>query len=103
LSEGGLAVALAEMAFAGGLGVRVELGSAIEPVVALFSESNTRFVCEVEVGKSAAFEKTLAGVPLAKIGNVADDSRLLISTGGKPLVDADIAKLKEAWQAPLKW
>jgi phosphoribosylformylglycinamidine synthase len=103
LSEGGLAVAVAEMAFAGGLGALVEWTGGVEPAVALFSESNTRFVCEIEAGKSAAFEQTLAGVPLAIIGTVMDSPRLLITSGGKPLVDADNAELKEAWQAPLKW
>jgi phosphoribosylformylglycinamidine synthase len=103
LSEGGLAVAVAEMAFAGGLGAHVELTGDAKPAVALFSESNTRFVCEIEAGKSAAFEQTLAGVPLAMIGTVMDSPRLLITSGGKPLVDADNAELKEAWQAPLKW
>src|SRR5207248_91667 len=52
LSEGGLAVALAEMALAGGLGVRVSLvdvpreQDAAEDFVLLFSESPTRFVLE---------------------------------------------------------
>ena len=53
LSEGGLAVALAEMAFAGGLGARVSLADvprdadAASDLVLLFSESPTRFVLEV--------------------------------------------------------
>ena len=53
LSEGGLAVAAAEMAFAGGLGLELELAplrsaSGLEdPAVLLFSESNTRFLIEV--------------------------------------------------------
>jgi phosphoribosylformylglycinamidine synthase subunit PurSL len=118
LSEGGLAVALAEMAFAGGFGAHVDLmrdgqscpssdrpatDRIVHPTVALFSESNTRFVCEVESGQTAAFEKTLAGLPFTKLGTVTESSRLRITAGGKPLVDADIAELKEAWQAPLRW
>jgi phosphoribosylformylglycinamidine synthase len=103
LSEGGLAVTLAEMAFAGGWGIHVELGDAIEPMVALFSESNTRFVCEIEPGRAAAFEQAFGDLPLVKIGRVADGDRLVISCGGSPVVDADIHLLKEAWQAPLRW
>jgi len=91
------------MAFAGGFGADVDLPVDLEPVVALFSESNTRFVCEVEADQAAGFEKTLAGVSLTKIGAVADGPRLRISSDGKRLVDADIAALKEAWQAPLRW
>ena len=53
LSEGGLAVAAAEMAFAGGLGARLQLdampasGELGDARRCLFSESNTRFLCEV--------------------------------------------------------
>jgi phosphoribosylformylglycinamidine synthase subunit PurSL len=102
LSEGGLAVAAAEMAFAGGLGANIEL-TADEAAVALFSESNTRFVCEVTGDCALAFERALAGVPLTKIGSAADGSRLTIACGGKRVVDAEISALKEAWQAPLRW
>jgi phosphoribosylformylglycinamidine synthase len=103
LSEGGLAVAVAEMAFAGGLGALVEWTGGAEPAVALFSESNTRFVCEIEAQKAGLFERMFTDVPLAKIGSVIDSPRLLITSGGKPLIDAQIAELKKSWQAPLKW
>jgi phosphoribosylformylglycinamidine synthase len=67
LSEGGLAVALAEMAFAGGLGARVRLaevphdGSADSrspeaDAVLLFSESASRFVIEVPPAKRGPLE-----------------------------------------------
>jgi len=47
LSEGGLAVALAEMAIAGRLGVEIETLPHPSPTTALFSESCGRFVCEI--------------------------------------------------------
>jgi phosphoribosylformylglycinamidine synthase len=103
LSEGGLAASLAEMAFAGRLGASVELTGKMEPSVALFSESNTRFVCEIAPENAAKFEQALACVPLAKIGLVADGLRLTIACDGQPVVGADIRSLKEAWQAPLRW
>jgi phosphoribosylformylglycinamidine synthase len=117
-SEGGLAAALAEMAFAGGCGASVELaldgqscpssnavatGRIAHPTVALFSESNTRFICEVEPANVAAFEKSFNDVPLAKLGIVNDGDRLTISADGKKLIDGELAALKEAWQAPLRW
>jgi phosphoribosylformylglycinamidine synthase len=109
-SEGGLAVAAAEMALAGGLGARIELESApradgtpAHPVVLLFSESNTRFVCEVPPGSAAAFEQALAGVPLARVGEVVVGDRLQIALDGRRVVDAPLALLKETWQAPLRW
>jgi phosphoribosylformylglycinamidine synthase len=102
LSEGGLAVAVAEMAFAGGLGAHVELdsipGSNSDTAVRLFSESNTRFLCEVPVERSADFERTLSGLPVAKIGEVQSDERLVIVGNGRPIVDASLQDLKAAWQ-----
>ena len=78
--------------------------SDIERTVALlFSESNTRFLCEVPSDQSAQFEEALGGVPHAMVGRVEDTSRLLIRADHTPLVDADLASLKEAWQAPLRW
>ena len=109
LSEGGLAVAAAEMAFAGGLGIRMDLdgvpcpNDALHPATLLFSESNTRFLCEVAADEAAELERAFAGLPLSKIGSVSDEPRLVIQSSGTNVVDADILELKEAWQAPLRW
>jgi phosphoribosylformylglycinamidine synthase len=109
LSEGGLAVAAAEMAFAGGLGARLDvekisspLGAA-GPAVALFSESNTRFLCEVAVDKAADFERMFDQLPLVRIGDVAGGNRLVIAANGHSVVDAEICELKDAWQATFRW
>ncbi|MFV1964574.1 MAG: phosphoribosylformylglycinamidine synthase subunit PurL [Pirellulaceae bacterium] len=115
LSEGGFAVAVAEMAFAGGLGAeivlnkvprKVEATSAEEEtVVLLFAESNTRFLCEVPKDKSQAFEAALRNLPHAQMGRVSAEPRLRIWANDEtdPVIDADIAELKEVWQAPLRW
>ena len=74
LSEGGLAVALAEMCFAGGLGADVSLaplaveGDHLDDATRLFSESNTRFLVEVPQAKRDEFLKICSGTPLAEIG-----------------------------------
>ena len=114
LSEGGLAVAAAEMAFAGGLGAKIttaalpcpacekDSGSALSPTALLFSESNTRFLCEVQPQNAAAFESALAGIPHSRIGEVTKSNCLEI-VGETTLVQADLAALKEAWQKPLRW
>jgi phosphoribosylformylglycinamidine synthase subunit PurSL len=107
LSEGGLAVAAAEMAFAGGLGARISLADVprdadLSAVALLFSESNTRFFCEVRPENAAAFEAALTGVPHARIGEVTDDDKLEIRDE-TPLMQADLKTLKEAWQKPLHW
>ncbi|MGA2035083.1 MAG: AIR synthase-related protein, partial [Thermoguttaceae bacterium] len=107
LSEGGLAVAAAEMAFAGALGARLSLehvprAGDLDAMVLLFSESNTRLLCEVPPVRAAAFEAALAGVPLGRIGVVTDRGRLEIGNG-RTILDVDINILKEAWQEPLRW
>jgi phosphoribosylformylglycinamidine synthase len=110
LSEGGLAVAVAEMAFAGGLGAIVQLKSVPlgEPIdredFILFSESNTRFLVEVAPENEAEFEKMMEGIELAAIGQVTDAETLEIyGLNGRKVVDTSIQELKEAWQRPLRW
>ncbi len=74
LSEGGLAVALAEMAFAGGIGADVTDAARrrLPDEVRLFSESTTRFLIEVKPEHAAAFEACFAGLPLAQVGVTVD-------------------------------
>ncbi|HWB01299.1 MAG TPA: phosphoribosylformylglycinamidine synthase subunit PurL, partial [Pirellulales bacterium] len=114
LSEGGLAAAVAEMAFAGELGAKITLDSVphdmaggANDAVLLFSESNSRFLCEVRPDKAAAFEAALAGVPHARLGEVTDERRLeirgLAATGGRVVIAADLQPLKDAWQQPFRW
>ena len=73
LSEGGLAVAAAEMAFAGGFGA--ELDAALCPTseslydaALLFSESTSRFLVEAPESGAEAFEQIMAEIPHACIG-----------------------------------
>jgi phosphoribosylformylglycinamidine synthase II len=110
LSEGGIGVAAAEMAFAGGLGVfiklgNVPLGEAIDrDDFILFSESNTRFLAEVAPEDKAAFEREMDGVDFAQIGEVTGSKKFEVyGRGGAKVISADIAVLKEAWQRPLRW
>jgi phosphoribosylformylglycinamidine synthase II len=121
LSEGGLAVAAAEMAFAGGLGARVYLLEAPHEIVnneavevpsgfasiLLFSESNSRFLVEVSQDCVGHFEETMGDVPHAAIGEVISAPQLLVvdvdPLADRHLIEVDIAALKEAWQKPLRW
>jgi phosphoribosylformylglycinamidine synthase len=153
LSEGGLAAAAAEMAFAGGLGARLFLGQVphalklnpqaeaearqladkvanpdeFNPLCALpeataillFSESNSRFLCEVRPDQAEAFEALMENIPCALVGEVLPEGQLQIvgipspAPGMEPndpqelaaplVIDAELARLKEAWQAPLRW
>ena len=145
LSEGGLAVAAAEMSLAGRLGLRLELdgvphgqaqsvtgetqhssdmqqqladaqqlGDTQQPAqplppeadvatVLLFSESNTRFLCEVRPADAAAFQQILDGVALACIGQVTAPPLFEVYYRGKPLIRLEVDELIKAWQSPLDW
>jgi phosphoribosylformylglycinamidine synthase len=115
LSEGGLAAAIAEMAFAGGLGAVIRLADVPREIAEaevtlatylLFSESNSRFLCEVRPDAQAEFERVMAGVPLAKIGQVVAEPTLEILEAGRgdaPVIRANIWDLKQIWQKPLRW
>ena len=110
LSEGGLALALAEMAFAGGLGVQASIAGVCpesrDAVDALFSESQTRFILEVPAPQADQLLTILhaAGIPALDIGSVTTTPHLKITgSTGATLIDASLADLKESWQAPLRW
>ena len=108
LSEGGLAVALAEMAFAGGLGATVDLARVItaelppgsDPTATrLYSESCTRFLVEVRPENTAAFEKLLADHDCARIGTISEQLRLAVRESAHSLViDVDLESLRRAHQ-----
>ncbi|MCK5559632.1 MAG: phosphoribosylformylglycinamidine synthase subunit PurL [Thermoplasmata archaeon] len=113
-SEGGLAVAAAEMAFAGEIGVELELGKV--PVSAdvasrsrndiiLFSESNTRFIVEVSRDHQSEFEKIMSGIKLGLIGSTASKHNNLIIKGlkGAPILKVDLTELKEVWKSTFRW
>jgi len=108
-SEGGLAVAAAEMSFAGGYGIELDLSRV--PVetgvdrddIILFSESNSRFIVEVQPEKQKEFEETISGIPYGCMGKVLDNDVFTIqSQGGKNVISEKISDLKEAWQATLR-
>jgi phosphoribosylformylglycinamidine synthase len=107
-SDGGLGVALAETAFSGGLGLRADLSRAPCQGLArddelLFSESQSRFVVTVRPELTSAFEALMAGRAFGRVGEVTAEPRLVLQgLAGRELVCAEVAGLKEAWQAPLR-
>lgn len=115
LSEGGLAAAVAEMAFAGGFGAEVDLDkvSVVDQPgdltfeqlrhIRLFSESNTRFICEVTPENREAFVKCLDGISITEIGTVTEEQRVRCFDAAGDAVNSTNAELKHAWQSPLDW
>ncbi len=109
LSEGGLAVAAAEMAFAGDLGLELDLaavGCAPLPMgcdpeaVRLFSESCTRFLVEVEPQHEVAFQRSFAGLDCACVGVVLTEPMLSVKgLAGARLFEVSLEALRCAHQA----
>jgi len=104
LSEGGLAVASAEMAFAGGFGMELHLQKVPRRNVnrndfLLFSESNSRFLVEVSRDAREEFEALMKGKVYAEIGRVTKTSRLCIyGIDSKVVVDASLSDLSAVWK-----
>ena len=104
LSEGGLAVAAAEMAFSGIGGMQIDLdalpttGGWQNNAVPCFSESTGRFLVEVDEDMAAEFQAAMAGFPCARIGSATTDGQLTITAKGSTVLQAEIAELKSIWK-----
>ncbi|HYT78231.1 MAG TPA: phosphoribosylformylglycinamidine synthase subunit PurL [Actinomycetota bacterium] len=71
LSDGGLAVALAESSIAGGLGFTVSVqDDGLDPYVALFSETASRVLVTAKPGREGDFEQVAAvhQIPITRLG-----------------------------------
>lgn len=105
LSEGGLAVAAAEMAFAGELGARIELAKVPVPKrmpwhKVLFAESAPRFLIEVRPGLRQDIESIFGGLPHACVGETTADQQLRFDDSDhEPWIDEPIQRLKDAWMS----
>lgn len=103
-SEGGLAVALAEMCLAGHLGVSADItkapgANALTLETALFSESSGRFIVEVKEADRQAFEDCLGDTPHAVFGYVVDSDTFKVSQSTQePVLNLTINQLDEAWR-----
>jgi phosphoribosylformylglycinamidine synthase II len=111
LSDGGLAVAAAESAFAGGYGINLDLSRVLwkgdhsgkSDLTLLFSESASRHLVTVHPEKRDQFESIMSGNCFASIGVVTEEPVLKISgISGSDVVNADLSELKEAWQKTLR-
>jgi phosphoribosylformylglycinamidine synthase len=108
-SDGGLGVALAETAFAGGFGMEIDLRKVPQSELnrndyLLFSESQSRFVVTINPKKKKFFEALLGDAIYGEIGIVIDKEIFrLVGIHGRTAVEAKINNLKEAWQRPLRF
>ena len=106
-SDGGMGIALAESAFAGGFGMEVDLAKVPAEGIErddylLFSESQSRFIVTVPPEKKDAFLSIMKGISLGEIGKVTKGNAfVVIGLKGVKIIQGDIYKLKAAWQQTL--
>jgi len=100
LSDGGLAIALAESCLRGGRGCTVDLGGQLEgdAFVDLFSESAARAVVSVQPGREEEFAALAAahGVPARTLGTTGGTALLVDNFFAVPLDE-----LRSTWTSPL--
>ncbi|MHA2247531.1 MAG: phosphoribosylformylglycinamidine synthase subunit PurL [Candidatus Hodarchaeales archaeon] len=104
-SEGGIGVALAEMCFGGNIGAITDLKQVKTELTKnyqiLFSESNTRFI--VEVNQPEEFENVMKGISFSKIGYTEGERLIIKGLSGKQIIDERICDLKEIWKKTFNW
>lgn len=109
LSDGGLAVSAAEMAFAGDFGLALDLSripadNSVSTAELLFGESPGRFLVEVSPANETNFNRAMNNADISYIGLVQDDNHLRIrGLSGETCLDMDIDDLKTAWKSTLDW
>lgn len=101
LSEGGLAVALAESCISGKLGAALELTSGgLRHDLLLFSESQSRILLSATAEQADALQSQLqaAGVPITRIGTVTQEQQLQIQVDGKQVLTEEVKSLRQVWE-----
>jgi phosphoribosylformylglycinamidine synthase II len=108
LSDGGLAVASAEMAFSSGYGLQLDLQKLPKTSELtrndhiLFAESNSRFLVEVTQKRKDAFEELMKDADCAEVGKVTENKMLSVTGfNGKQVMNADIEELRRRWKKAL--
>jgi len=109
LSQGGLAVALAETAFSGELGLKIELGkvpaeNTKKDYQLLFSESASRFITTIKPENKTKLEKLLSKTDFAEIGVVTEEKKFRVTgLNRKEIINVELKELKKEWKKTLDW
>jgi len=116
LSDGGLAVAAAESCLGGRLGAELRLdavprrnpsgpsasaGAYPEAAALLFTEDTGRFLVSIRSEDRERFERSMAGLPIACIGEAVSRPRLRATLGGRVILDAELGDLERAYKTPI--
>ncbi|MCL6456570.1 MAG: phosphoribosylformylglycinamidine synthase subunit PurL [Gorillibacterium sp.] len=99
LSEGGLAVALAESCISGRIGAKVELATDLRPDHLMFSESQSRILLSVAPDKVDELLRfvTVQDVPATDIGAVGG-ADLCVRINGQVAITSSIELLEQRWK-----
>ena len=102
-SEGGVAVAAAEMCIGGRTGADIDIDGTGDASVwsRLWGESLGRFLVGVQPENETAFIEWMSGHPITMLGTVTDTENLTISDGYDVLIDVETTAMVEAWQKTL--
>ena len=106
ISEGGLGVCLSEMAIGGNIGATIDISVVnknLRDDFLLFSESNTRWVVEINTINCKNFEKLLHNfeVPFIKIGKTKG-KKLLINNNERNIINLNIKNIRDKWKKSIK-
>jgi phosphoribosylformylglycinamidine synthase len=106
LSEGGLGAAAAEMAIGGRLGLRLDLDTVPAPGTLradeiLFSESQSRFLLEVDPQRRSDLAANLHEVPFAFVGEVLEEQEFTCVRGPQQIFRLPLEDIVRAWKQPL--
>jgi phosphoribosylformylglycinamidine synthase II len=102
LSDGGLAVALAESSFGpAGIGGEIDLDTGLRPELALFHEGPSRVLISTLEPERVIDIAAKHGVEAIRIGKTAPN-RIGITSRGAPLIDGDIGRFKGGWETALE-
>ena len=112
LSDGGLAVVAAESAFAGGIGMSIDLRKV--PITdtlkqkgrndyVLYSESASRFIVTISPNKEKEFEEVMKDTIYANIGTVKGTTLEILGLDGTIILNEPINELKKSWQSTFNW
>ena len=95
LSDGGLLVAVAEMAMAGGIGAEIALPAGLPAHAAAFGEDQGRYLVETSDAGSIMARAEAAGIPALLLGRVGGDALTVAGVGA--ISTQELKRTHEAW------
>jgi phosphoribosylformylglycinamidine synthase len=105
ISDGGIAVALAQASFAKGIGATVEQDQSlmVHPLFGLYAEPASTMIVSADPNKVSAIEKIADhfNFNIARIGATGGD-RLKVSVYSDVLISATVSELRELWAHSLE-